>query len=62
MILTLVAAVPPTIAALAALVAARRDPRGLASLEAKVDDLLSWQVEHERDHIRMATRRRGGMQ
>ncbi len=62
MLITLVASVPPTIAALAAWAGARRDPRGLAGLDAKLDDLLQWQVEHEREHIRAMHRRRGGMQ
>lgn len=58
-----IASAAPTIAALAAW----RRPRGVAALErleAKVDDMLDWQVQHERDHIRLADRRRerGGQQ
>jgi hypothetical protein len=55
---TVLITVPPTIAALAAWRASKRavhqtngmlqDP--LARIEAKLEDLLDWQVRHERTH------------
>lgn len=62
-ILTLaIASLAPTIAALAAW----RRPRGVAALErieARIEDILDWQVAHDRTHL-MERRPRihGGMQ
>jgi hypothetical protein len=61
-LIAIVASLPPTIAALAAW----RRPRGTAALErieAKLADLIGWQIDHDREHIRNAkSLRRGGQQ
>jgi hypothetical protein len=55
---TVVASLAPTIAA----VAAWRRPRGAAAIERieqMVEDLMQWQIRHQREHMQ---ERRGGMQ
>jgi len=60
MIETLIIALPPTIAALAAWRASRKavaQTNGhvegpLRRIEAQLDDVLAWQIRHERDHRR----------
>lgn len=59
MILAWVASLPPTIAALAAWRGSRRDPAGVGRIEAMVEDLMDWSIQHDRLH---RTERLGGMQ
>jgi hypothetical protein len=62
MLEAVVATIPATFAALAAWWGVRGGPAWRERMEAKLDDLLDWQVSHERDHISLSHRRRGGMQ
>lgn len=48
---TVIAATAPTIAALAVWRGSRRVPVAwMERIEAKLDDLIDWQVDHERQH------------
>lgn len=60
-----VATIPATFAALAAWWGVRGGPAWRERMETKLDDLLEWQVAHEREHVRLAEVRyirRGGQQ
>lgn len=60
MIAAVVATIPATVAALAAWWGVRGGPAWRDRMETKLDDLLDWQVAHEREHISLLNRRRGG--
>lgn len=65
MLVAVIASVPPTIAALAAWRGGWGVPAKLERVEAILEDLLDWQVDHDRQHKANVTPirpRRGGMQ
>lgn len=52
MLYALVAAIPPTLAALGAWFVPRRRPE-MIRMEAMIENIMDWQVGHERHHVRV---------